>query len=301
MENTAYDAFRYSLISVIVFGILGNILVIISIARQKQLLKKNYYFLVLHLAVCDLGALIIMLLIHIIDLSDVAIYRGFDIGCPIHVFHVPFYLSGIAMMLMISVLRYRATVHPLKPAISRVKLIKVCYAIYAVGSFIGLGLPLPRCFDLKQNYPIYSIFLDGFDLFLYLVPTIFMIVCYCKIGGALVKQNKQIKRMGSVAVRNRHNRHRRIFLVCLSTVLCFAVGRFLLCVSLIWQYADKYSRVLNDVWASAYILTTAGSYSANPLIYGILDKSMFRFLKLCKKKRQTPVELAMQETCRTIH
>ena len=128
-----------------------------------------------------------------------------------------------------------------------------------------------------------------------------MIACYCKIGGALVKQNKQIKRMGSVAVTNRHNRDRRIFLVCLSTALCFAVGRLLLCVSRIWFFADKYSLVSQDVLLSGIILTTAGSYSANPLIYGILDKSMFRFLKLCKKKRQTQVELAMQETCRTIH
>ena len=55
--ETAYDVYRYSDAVVLVFGILGNILVIISILRQKQVLKNNYYFLVLHLAICDLGAL----------------------------------------------------------------------------------------------------------------------------------------------------------------------------------------------------------------------------------------------------
>jgi hypothetical protein len=53
--KTAYDAYRYSYAVVNVVGILGNILVIISILSQKKLLKNNYYFLVLHLAICDEG------------------------------------------------------------------------------------------------------------------------------------------------------------------------------------------------------------------------------------------------------
>ena len=286
MGETAYDAYMFSFISVMVFGILGNILVIISIARQKQLLKKNYYFLVLHLAVCDLVALILLLLSCMSDLLGVAGYRGFDIGCLFHVLHVPFYYSGVAMMLVISVLRYRATVHPLKPAISRAKLIKVCYVLHVADSIIGLGLASPQCFDAKPNYHIYRTFIDGFDLLLYLVPTTFMIVCYCKIGRALVKQNKQIKRVGSVAVRNRHNRDRRIFLVSLCTVLCFADGRLIYSVSLIWILAGTYSLYVKHLWVGyiGHILIAGGTVSANPLIYGILDKRMFKFLKLCRKK-----------------
>ena len=61
MGRTTYDAFRYSKTVVLVVGILGNILVIISILRQKIVLKNNYYFLVRHLAMCDVGVLIIYL------------------------------------------------------------------------------------------------------------------------------------------------------------------------------------------------------------------------------------------------
>ncbi len=61
MEKLAYDAYILYAV-VLVFGILGNILVVISILRQKNVLKSNYYFLVLQLAICDLGALIILLL-----------------------------------------------------------------------------------------------------------------------------------------------------------------------------------------------------------------------------------------------
>ena len=58
------DANKYSCTVVLVFGILGNILVILSILRQKKnALKNNYYFLVLHLAICDLAVVIIYLYI----------------------------------------------------------------------------------------------------------------------------------------------------------------------------------------------------------------------------------------------
>ena len=113
-----------------------------------------------------------------------------------------------------------------------------------------------------------------------------MIVCYCKIGRALVKQNKQRKHLGSVAVAHQHNRDRRIFLVCLCTVLCFIVGRLLISVWRIWIIAGKYSFPVKYVWVhtAGYALFVAWTHSANPLIYGILDKDMFRILKLCGKK-----------------
>ena len=291
MEMTPFFAIW---ISVNVIGIIGNTLAIISIARQRQLLKNNYYFLVLHLAVCDLGALITQLLTGIVD---VVRYIRFGITCVLHSLHFPFYFSGIIMMLIIAVLRYRATVHPLKPAICRAKLTKVCCVVYVVDSIIGLGLVLPQCFYVNLS-DLSGKFLEGIDLLIYLVPTIFMIACYCKIGLALVEQNKQIKRMSSAAVRNRHKHGQRIFRTCLCTVICFAVGRLLNTVSLIWRVAGKYSLVEKNLWIpiTSELLIVAGTHSANPLIYGILDKRMFRPIKLCKKKRQTPEELSMQET-----
>ena len=285
MGETADDLFFYSIVSIIVFGILGNILVIVSIARQKQLLKKNYYFLVLHLAVCDLGTLIMILLLRSFVYLDAARYRDFGISCLALTLSYLLYISSIFMMLIISLLRYRATVRPLKPTISRAKLTKACYALYVVVFIIGLGLAVPLCFNVKLNLGYWRFF----DLFLFLVPVIFMIACYCKISRELVKQNKQIKRMGSAAVRNRHNRGRRIFLVCFCTVFCFAVGRLLNSATVILWFAGKYSLVWKHPWITytGLALLVAGTHSANPLIYGILDKRMFKFQKLCRKKRQT--------------
>jgi hypothetical protein len=95
------------------------------------------------------------------------------------------------MMLIISVLRYRATVHPLKPAIRRRKLKVVCGLVYLNGCLIaGYGVFLVECF---LNDDSYWKFRHAGTVFFLIVPTIFMAVVYYKVGRALIKQNKHMK------------------------------------------------------------------------------------------------------------
>jgi hypothetical protein len=102
MGKTAYDIYRYSHAVVTVFGILGNILVIISILRQKKVLKNNYYFLVLHLAICDLGALIIYLILHINwRLVEEQLFTHSIKYCAFSCIPSFFRVPGIGMMLII--------------------------------------------------------------------------------------------------------------------------------------------------------------------------------------------------------
>ncbi len=123
MGKTTNDVRIYPLLLVLLFSILGNILVIISILRKKSLWGNNYYFLVLQLAICHLGVLII----HLLDRIDIhwfeeELYVPSTLYC---VFGDRIYLfqsAGIVIMLIISVRRYRAAVHPSKPAITRRKL-----------------------------------------------------------------------------------------------------------------------------------------------------------------------------------
>ena len=145
MGKTTYD--RYSDIVVLVFGILGHILVTISILRQKKVLKNNYYFLVQHLAICDLGVLIIYLFDRINgDFVEDQLVTYSVVYCIFGNIFYFFQAAGIGMMLIISVLRYRATVHPLKPAVSRRKLKVVCGLVYIFGFFADYGPTLPLCF-----------------------------------------------------------------------------------------------------------------------------------------------------------
>ena len=237
MKETETDAYRFSQAFVIVFGLLGNILVIISILRQKNVLKNNYYFLVLHLVTCDLVTLIIYLLdeINVAFLQQKFFDHDFSkFDCLGYNISYLFQVSGIGMMLMISVHRYRATVHPLKPAISRQKLKLICGLVYFVGFFTGYLPAMPPCF-MQNNNDVKNIFegyFYGYILcYFYFCPTIFMAVVYVKIAQTLTSQNKYIKGVcahpavrRSVPSSRAFFINRKTFLICLLTVLCYAVG-----------------------------------------------------------------------------
>ena len=304
MGKIEYDAFRYSYTMIIVFGIFGNILVILSILRQKRnVLRNNYYFLVLHLAICDL-AVLIFFLFDTLELFWLGNTNSSSkiIPCPVHYIGDAFQLAGVGMMLFISLLRYRATVRPLKPAISRQKWKVVCGLMYFVSLIVGGATRLPRCFIKSTvTFVTYRRFYVSFGiLFGCFIPTIFMCVVYSGLARALIKHNKLMKTVCSNAIRRRtlvssfnilrYIRYRRAFLVCLSIVLCYGISHIPVSVWSIWFITGKYHLRVKYGWLAyvSYTLKVAGSHSVNPLIYGILDKKLLIFWKgYCKKKRRT--------------
>ena len=317
MGKIEYDVFRYSRTVVIVFGILGNILVILSILKQKKnVLKNNYYFLVLHLAICDLAVLIFYLL-YTVDVFWLE--KPFSDHFPMIVCHGlviadSFQITGIGMMLTISLLRYRATVHPLKPAISRGEWKVVCGLVYIVGLIAACGINLPLCF-VKSTvvrdayFKFYHAFLTFFVSF---VPTIFMTVVYYKIGRSLVKQNKHMKRVCSNVMRQRepdssfdilrYIRNRRIFLVCLSTVLCYGIASVTMSVWRMCLIAGDDHLRIKYAWVKyvPMVLKIAGWHSVNPLIYGILDKKLTTFYKSCIRKKRSKNTRKLENCCMAV-
>lgn len=293
------DAYTYSNTAVIVFGILGNSLVITWILKQKRnLLKNNYYFLVLHLAICDLAVLIIYYYetVELHWLKEPLSSHSPMIICYGIVIAVVCQLAGIGMMLTISLLRYRATVHPLKPAVSRRKLKVVCGLVYLVGLIAGGGARFPRCFR-KSNvmYVAYLKFYYAYIIFFVnFVPTIFMAVVYYKIGRALREQRKYMKTV--MHERNftilKYIRNPRTFLVCLSIVLCYGMAHIPVSVWLMWYIVGENYLQMRYVWVRyfAYVLRIVGSHAINPLIYGILDKKLLKFWKCCRKEKQLTQE-----------
>ena len=129
-----------------------------------------------------------------------------------------------------------------------------------------------------------------------------MAVVYCKIGRSLIKQNKYMKRVCSNLKRQRepdsffnilrYIRNRRTFFVCLDTVLCYGIAHIPMSVWFMWGIIGEYHLRMKFGWPwvsyIADILRIAGSHSANPFIYGTLDKKLLTFWKCsCKKKRKT--------------
>jgi hypothetical protein len=208
------------------------------------------------------------------------------------------------MMLIISLLRYRATVHPLKPDISRRKLKVVCGLVYIVGFIAGYGTDLPLCFMQRTSDVaiFYEKVLHGYAISCFhFFPTVFMAVVYYKIGRELIKQNRYMKSVCSNPVSWRGApdssfnilkfiRNRRTFFVCLITVLCYGIGNIPASVQYILYIAGENHFLLKYVWITylASVLRVVGSHSVNPLIYGRLDKKLLPFWKLCRKKKQRP-------------
>ena len=304
MRDIEYDAYRCSYTVVVVFGILGNSLVILSILRQKKnVLKNNYYFLVLHLAICDLAVLIFDIFYAV---EDFWLEEPLTVGseyCHSLVITDAFHLAGVGIMLIISLLRYRATVHPLKPAISRRKLKVLCGLVYLGGLIAACGINFPACFieSSAQLAAFWKFYFAFWVFFAYLGPTIFMAVVYYKIYCSLIKQNKHMKRVCSNAMRQRepdssfnilkYIRNRRTFLVCLSIVLCYGIGSIPGSVWFIWDMLGACHLQMKFAWLgyAFRIVKIVSSHSVNPFIYGIVDKKLLTFWKgSCKKKRRRP-------------
>ena len=163
------------------------------------------------------------------------------------------------MMLIISVLRYRVTVHPLKPAISRRKLKVVCGLVYIVGFIAGYGTYLPVCFMNNAARVIAHKVHNGYVVScLYFFPTLFMAVVYYKIGRALIKQYRYMKRICSNPMRRsapgssfsilKFIRNRRTFFVCLITVLCYAIGNISFILYLILIIVEEYRLLMKYIW-----------------------------------------------------
>ena len=302
MEEIEYEVGIYSYTIVFVLGILGNILVILSILRQRSnVLKNNYYFLVLNLAICDLAVLILYTyqLFEFFWPDELLSVHFRTITCYVFVTNLTFQFAGVGMMLTISLIRYRAAVHSLKPAISRRKLTVICGLVYIVGLSAACGTRLPVCFIkskvvLEAYWKFYYALAIFFGMF---VPTVFMAVVYSKIAQTLIKHNKYMKRVCSNAMRRPERvsfniftyiRNRRTFLVCLSTVLCYGIGHAPLSVWFIWFITAESHPQIKYGWVGYLIgvLKIAGSHSVNPLIYGILDKKLIAFSKFCRKKKR---------------
>ena len=205
------------------------------------------------------------------------------------------------MMLFISVVRYHAAIHPLKPALSRRKMKNVCCLVYIFGLIAGY-LPAVLLSSLfgKDITRIYDKFYYSYVIFCYYIfPTLFMAVVYYKISRDLIKQNKYMKNLCSSLLQQRTAnfnilkslRNRRTSLVSLCAVLCYGVGNVPMLMWLSWEIFGRHNLLQCYLWVKyfANVFRVFGSHAVNPLIYGILDKKLVFFWKRRSfKRKHTP-------------
>ena len=280
---------------VVIFGILGNILVILSMLRQRRLLKNNFYYLVFHVTICDLSYLLLSVYHLYVVLAGQNLKYGYLSVCIAFQFFRELYLIfGAYFMLVISVIRYRAVLHPLKPAISHARLKFISCFVY----LSTLLISFPRFYicihDYSSRLPLaYAIVVMWVRAFIwYGFPVTVMAVIYWKICRELIRQNNAIKSMSSNAntcgkfKRLLHHRNWKAFVISLIAVVCFAVGGLPRHVATFFLPTDPDRSIryrVDQLMKYGWIIQTAGTCTVNPLIYGILDKKLLSIFKLCQK------------------
>ena len=286
----------YAYASVSTFGCLGNILVIFSICRQN-LYKNIHYYFVLHLAICDLCNLFAAL---------GHSYRNFTgknwitlvMLCKLLFLPGTFFIAGVLFMVLISILRYRATFYPLRLAVKRWKLHFISAAVYVFGvlcqipALLHLHFEPPHmCWEEWSSDKLnitYTISLSSVQFFL---PVIFLGIIYWKICRELIKQGKNIKRSSATHAnldektkryllqRLVHHRNARTFVISFIIFVCFLVAGSPLQIEFVLYTLGLVNPSTSYESEWLLVIYYVGVSAVNPIIYGTLDKRLFSFIK----------------------
>lgn len=290
METAHGYGYKSALTFVVIFGILGNILVILSILKQRRLLKNNFYYLVFHVTICDLGYLLLSVYHVYLILSGKRLsYRNCLVCITFRSFRELSLIFGAYFMLVISIIRYRAVLRPLKPAISSRRLKVISFFVY-MSTFLISSQRIYFCFRPSSLPYVYEITVHcARTITSYFLPASIMAVIYWKICRELIRQSNIIKssnpssKMAQSNIgkfsRLLHHRNWRTFLVSLATVVCFVIGglpRHVAALLYVKELDCPDHRVLLLV-DYGWVLQAAGTCAINPLIYGVFDKKLLSF------------------------
>jgi hypothetical protein len=302
----------------VALGVIGNIPVIVSICRKRSLLENNHYYIILHLAICDLVCLLFFIPdIHSIFSAESSIASSSYLLCKtLWPAHTVVFTAGANFLVVISILRYRATVHPLEPAVRRRTLKITSTLVYVLAIICVIPYVVVLRFDEisgcnadwpKQSLGIaYTIFLSVVQYFL---PVLFLSIIYLKIGKIILTRNSrlalmdarnQIKRQ-STATLHHHFKIKSLkpLFVCFTLVMCFIVSGFP--AQLMWIICVSASKELPSYFSLLYALYIFGTAVINPYVYGALDKKVFSLFQNCRKKmgkKKVKIKIRFSKQCK---
>ncbi|XP_028400227.1 neuropeptide FF receptor 1-like [Dendronephthya gigantea] len=283
----------FSILAVLL-GVPGNTAVIVSICRTRNLLRNNHYYLLLHLAICDLVHLIFFIDDIYTVFNNTGVSSNSRILCKIwSPTYTSCFIAGVYFLVLISVSRYRAIVQPFKPPISR-KLLKIYSAsVYIIAVLCIIPYALVLKFDESQGASIcyeqwpfqslnivYTVFLAVVQ---YLMPVAFLSVVYFKICKKLVIQSKIVNGHKLRQQSNGPRKNRKTFLVCCIIVICFTISAFPTQVA--WMISAITSSETSGYisWFKPFnVLRVFGASVINPYVYGAFDNKVFSFFFGCR-------------------
>lgn len=291
----------------VVLGVLGNFPVIVSIFQQRSLLKSSYYYLILHLAICDFLSLLFIIpdIYSIFSVSPPITSWSYPLCKVYRALHTIAFTAGANFLVLISALRYRAIVHPFKAPVRRrnLKLMSSVVYVWSIISMIPYVLVLRYdenmgfCYEEwpAQSYNIaYTISLTFVQ---YFIPVGCVSVMYFKIGKELLTRNEVFNSLDArnqsrqPSIRNNMRQHYKIrdlkpLLVSFVIVACFTISGLpsqALWIAFVASPENPTASNPDNVHF-CHALYVFGTYVINPFVYGALDKKVFSLFKKCRKK-----------------
>ena len=277
-------------------GILGNFLVITATVQEHRL-QKNYYLLLMNLAVCDL----MLLLFNAFDTTiflwfpDVTLLYSTFVACKIWypLQECIFILEGQILILLAAV-RLRAvqafkipwTRKTVKWLLLLQYILAVMWTIpFAVGSKLQYGICWINWF-FGDDYFGYLVALRVYET---LVPTILLIVLYTKICRELISFQRNAKELFSTTVQSsnpaqpqkstagnlqssRQARNSRVVVTSIIITVSYMFGTVIVQIGgVLNKHVHKisYDQFMWTAWV--YYVCVA---SVNPVIYVFRDKSL---------------------------
>ena len=278
-------------------GVLGNIAVVVCICRKRSLLKNRHYYLILLLAICDL--------FYLLFFAPFA-YSNFPtdpfitsrIMCktwwPVH---TSFYIAGANFLVLISIIRYRTILHPLKPPVSwrALKISSIFTCVLAIVCVIPYALVLrynETNFTCHEEWTMKSLniaYTVSLTCVQYFVPVLFMSTNYYKICQQLITRNnwignqvQQTNGRASTWFQSLKGRNRKTFLVSFTIVICFVL--FACPIQIAWIVSVISSNESSSYYNFFNALNIFGTAVLNPFVYGVLDANKFSFFKHCRRR-----------------
>ena len=286
ISTTPLTAIQIACYSVIIItGTIGNLLLIIAIARTRNL--KTSQYLILNLATVDFLTCTVSIPLDIIIL----IIRRWPFGailCKlIYPLQTVFMAVSVSTLLCMALERYRVIIHPLKPKISGKMILLVITLLWAVS--IGLVSPYGAALNMKtedvcvESWPNNDMswpkaFTLSVFLVLYMVPLFAISITYTRIGLRLRAQSREpVCFVGTKNLRDsskyRAKQNIRIVEFFVIAVIVFAIC--LLPFQVMWMWSDfgngRDWKHFNTLLTFANVMVYANS-AINPFIFGAIGR-----------------------------
>lgn len=288
--------------AIILIGTIGNMLLIIAIARTPK--RKTSQYLIVNLAAVDLLTCALSIPF---DITILLLDSGWPFGLAlcklIYPLQTVFMAVSVFTLLCMALERHHVMIHPLKPKMSGNMIILAITFIWIVS--IGMVAPYSAALQMNQgdcieNWPnndvIYpKIFTLCVFFILYIGPLFIISIAYARIGlrlRAAEDINATKCFIGSKSLRDslRHREKQNIRVVKFFVIAVIAFAFCLMPFQVMWMWSDfgngQNWEHFNTLLTFANVMVYANS-AVNPFIFGAIGRRYNCWDCICRRMKQT--------------